>query len=371
MMKTTFIKQLSLIGLVFMISCSSSITPFKQNISIGPTNTIVSKIDSIIASKMNTYNIPGLSIGIVRSDSIFYTKGYGLKSIVEKDTISENTVFHTASISKLFTAQMIMQLVANNKLRLNDRIVDIIPDLKYANEEVRLITIKNLLNHTSGLPDINNYHWGNQNREKNSLKNYVLNTKLKLKHMPSTKYKYSNLGYDILGYVIEKITKQFFESVMHQYILNSYKMTSSSFDYFSIPNSKTTRPHSKWFNNSIYIRKVYPYTREHAPSSTLNASSKDLSYWMLNFLRDLDTKSELKQMITPSFKNYKNIGLGFQLYSLKDKQAIGHFGGDKGFRSFLLMLPKHKTGIVLLANCDYNEGFRQEIVHAIIKLLLG
>ncbi|AXT21061.1 class A beta-lactamase-related serine hydrolase [Flavobacteriaceae bacterium AU392] len=369
-MKSTFIKQLSLIGLIFMISCSSSTTPFQQNISIGSTNTIVSKIDSIIASKMNVYNIPGISIGIVRSDSIFYTRGYGLKSIVEKDTISENTVFHTASISKLLTAQMIMQLVANNKLRLNDRLIDIIPNLKYTNEQVKFITIKSLLNHTSGLPDINNYHWGNQNREKNSLKGYVLSTKLKLRHTPSTKYNYSNLGYDILGYVIEEVTKQSFESVIQHYVLNPYKMKSSSFNYFSIPNSKTTHPHSKWFDNSIYIRKVYPYTREHAPSSTLNASSKDLSYWMLNILRDLDTKSELKQMIIPSFKDYKNIGLGFQLYNLNDKRAIGHFGGDKGFRSFLLMLPEHQTGIVLLANCDYNEDFRQDIVAAIVTLLL-
>jgi len=369
-MRAIYIKQYIILTFISTISYSCRITPFQQNISIKSANTLTSKIDSIIGSKMNVYNIPGLSIGIVKNDSIFHVKGYGVKSIIEKDLVSENTIFHTASISKLFTAQMIMQLVANNTLSLSDKLTDIVSGLNYKDPRVKSITIKNLLNHTSGLLDINNYHWSNQNRGKNSLKNYISNVRLKLKYNPSETYQYSNLGYDILGYVIEKVTQQSFEGVIQQYILNPYKMNFSSFNYFSIPKNITTQPHSKWLDNSVYIRRFYPYTREHAPSSTLNSSSKDLSSWMLNFLKDIEVNIELKQMTVSSLNHYKHIGLGFQLYDLDRKKAIGHFGGDKGFRSFLLMFPKYKVGVVLLANCDYNEDFRQQIVNAIVKLLL-
>ena len=75
-------------------------------------------------------------------------------------------------------------------------------------------------------------------------------------------------------------------------------------------------------------------------------------------------------MITPSFSPYPYIGLGFQLYDVHSKKAIGHYGGDKGFRSFLMMIPEQNIGIVLLANCDYNEDFRQEIVYEIASLII-
>ena len=65
-----------------------------------------------------------------------------------------------------------------------------------------------------------------------------------------------------------------------------------------------------------------------------------------------------------------NIGLGFQLNSLDGNKTIGHYGGDRGFRSYLMMMPESKIGLVLLANADYNEEFRQNILHRIAQILL-
>lgn len=369
-MKSIFLK--SFVILLFILT-NSCVTPFHQEIKIeASSNKLIRKIDSIVITKMNQYNIPGASIGITYNDSIFYTKGYGLKHIISKDKVTENTIFHTASISKLFTAQAIMQLILENVLTLDDKLIDIIPNLKYSDINVKHITIKNLLNHTSGLSDINNYHWNNYNQSNNSLKNYILGLRLKLNFKPSSKYEYNNLGYDLLGYIIEKISNQSFEDYIKTNIFNLYDMLNSDFRYFNISNSTKISPHSKnWLNNTVYIRKTYPYTREHSPSSTLNSSSKELSKWMISFLNNLETIPELKEMIKPSFAPYPNIGLGFQLYNKYSENAIGHFGGDKGFRSFLMMIPKHKIGLVLLANCDYDEDFRQEIIVPIAELMLA
>jgi CubicO group peptidase (beta-lactamase class C family) len=357
----------------FLIFHSCSTKSFEQNIKVNtPVVSFSDKVDSIVINKMNAYNIPGLSIGLVRNDSILYTKGYGIKSIENGDSVTPNSIFHTASISKLFTAVAIMKLIEEKVITIDDKLVEILPELKFDDERIKNITIKNLLNHTSGIPDISNYHWDNNNQSDTSLKEYVLGLHLTLDAEPSAEYEYSNLAYDILGYVIEKISGVTFDKYLKENILNKSGMYSSDFRYFKIHDSLKTIPHSKaWFGKNIYERETYPYTREHAPSSTLNASSNDVSKWMISFLQTLNDSEDVHQsMIEPSFDSNPYIGLGFQLNTINSKKVIGHYGGDKGFRSYLMMIPEEKIGLVLLANCDYDEDFRQEIIHPIAKLIL-
>jgi len=363
-----------LVILVLLIFQSCSTNSFKQHIKVNtPVVGFNEKVDSIVIHKMNEYNIPGLSIGIIRNDSIIYNKGYGVKSIEKDFPVTGGSIFHTASISKLFTAVAIMKLIEEKVITIDDKLVEILPELKFDDKRTENITIKNLLNHTSGIPDINNYHWDNNNQSDNSLKEYILELNLKLDSGPSAAYQYSNLAYDILGYVIEKVSGATFDDFLKKNILNESNMYSSDFRYFNIHDSLKTSPHSKrWLTKEIYERETYPYTREHAPSSTLNASSKDLSKWMISFLQTLnDSENIHRSMIKPSSKSNPYIGLGFQLNTMNSKKVVGHYGGDKGFRSYLMMIPEEKIGLVLLANCDYEEDFRQEIIQPIAKLMLS
>ena len=187
-------------------------------------------------------------------------------------------------------------------------------------------------------------------------------------------YQCSNLAYDILGYVIEKVSGSTFDDLLKEHVLDKSGMYNSDFRCFKINDSLKTAPHSeRWVTNNIYERTTYPYTREHAPSSTLNSSSKELSKWMISFLRTLDDSAlntRYASMISPSFHSYPYIGLGFQLSDLNSIKTIRHYGGDTGFRSYLIMIPEEKIGSAVLANCDYDEGFRQEIIHTIAKLVL-
>lgn len=367
---------LIVIGLFFLILQSCSGTRYEQDIKISQSaNGFIEKVDSIVISKMNDYNIPGLSIGLVKNDSIIYAKGYGIKSVKNPVPVTENSNFHTASISKLFTAQAVITLLAEKNISLNEKLVNIIPELSYQDKRVENIRIKSLLNHTSGLPDVSDYHWENNNQSINSLKDYVLGFNLRLDSQPDTEYKYSNLAYNILGYVVEKLSQTSFEDYVKKNILNSSKMYGSDFRYFKIPDSIKTSPHSrKLITKKVYVLANYPYTREQAPSSTLNSSSSDLSKWMISFLKKTERHmpdSDLSIMIKPSFDSYPYIGLGFQLSNIGSKSTIGHFGGDKGYRSYLLMIPEEQLGLVILANCDYNEDFRQEILHPLAKLMLS
>ncbi|MGM0580928.1 MAG: serine hydrolase domain-containing protein [Bacteroidota bacterium] len=359
--------------LSIFLSCNSA--SFEQNIEVNSTTTgLFEKIDSIVVNKMNQYNIPGLSIGIVQNDSIIYTKGYGVRNINNPGLVSESTIFHTASISKLFTALAIMKLQESKILSIDDRLIELVPELNYSDPRVEKITLKSLLNHTSGLPDLNDYGWSNNNQSDNSLEEFVLGLDLKVESEPSSQYAYSNLAYDILGYVIEKATGSTFEKYLKENILNQNGMYNSDFRYFKIPDSLRTSPHSKsWITSNIYVRETYPYTREHAPSGTLNSSARELSTWMASFLKLLDGENSsfnYESMISPSTDSNEHIGLGFQLAEFDGFKKIGHYGGDKGFRSYLMMIPEEKMGLILLANCDYEEDFRQEILHPIAKLML-
>lgn len=330
-------------------------------------------VDELVIKKMNQYDIPGLSIGIVSKDSIIYTTGYGVHDIKTRKPVTENSVFHTASISKLFTAQAIMHLIEKGDLHLDDSITAIAPELKSGTQQLDSITIRQLLNHTSGLGDIWNYNWGKDNTSDTALKNYLLQLDLGSYMKKPDTYYYSNLGYDVLGYIVEKVSSTTFEDYVQHSILSTTGMSNSDFRYYNIPNQLRTSPHSKSIFNKTYIRRTYPYNREHGPSSTLNASSKDLSLWMISFLDTLNNplNTTYHHMTKASFAANPGIGLGFQLFDIYSQKAIGHYGGDKGFRSFIVLIPDQNIGVVLLANCDYNEDFRQEIVYQIMSLMMN
>ncbi len=315
------------------------------------------KIDSIVATTMDKYQIPGIAVGIAIQDSIFYTKGYGKASIQTGQPVTENTFFHSASISKLFTAQAIAQLISQKLLRYDDILIDLAPELNYANEDAKKITLRHLLEHTSGLPDISNYEWSDNERSPEALQKYVERLKVRPKTAPGSTYNYSNLGYDILGYIVEIMTGVNFDDFVKQEIMDHAQMGASDFRYYLLPDSLLAMPHTHKGKTNIIERKTYPYNRKHAPSSTLNASAEALSNWMLHFMNNTDFED-------------KDQLLGFQRYDVEEYSAVGHFGGDKGFRSLLMMIPEEKIGLVVLGNCDYNEDFRQEIILSIADLLL-
>ena len=110
----------------------------------------IDAIDSIVNKYIYEYTIVGLSIGIVYNDECF-TKQYGTTDLVNNYPVSDNTMFNVASISKLFTATAIMQLVETGKLNLDDKLSDVLPDFKMKDKRYRDIKISHLLTHSSGL----------------------------------------------------------------------------------------------------------------------------------------------------------------------------------------------------------------------------
>jgi len=331
------------------------------------------KADSLVLAKMQAYQTPGVALGVVKDGKVLHAKGYGVANVATQEPVTERSIFHTASVSKLFTALAIMELVIEEKLSLDDKLTDLLKNLGYKDQKVETITIRQMLDHTSGLPDVWNYHWGRAYTDDETLRFSIEQKRLRTNTTPGEKYKYSNLAYDILGVVVEEVSNKYFEDYIREKWLIPAGMNDSDFIYPKTPESLRTSPHNLKGNKAV-VQEIYPYNREHGPSSTLNSSANDLSQWMIHFMKSLQNsanKEVYQSMLETSSSANEKMGLGFHLGDARGHKMILHYGGDKGYRSYLFMIPEKEMGFVLLVNCDYNDDIRNEVLHPLARIFLN
>ena len=215
-----------------MVKLIVSLILFSPYYLLGQT-ILFQNIDSIASLHLTNDKITGLSIGIVKNNSVFYTKGYGSRTIGENKSVDSSTNFLTCSISKLFTATAIMKLVEQGKLSINDKLVDIIPEFEMKGELYKEITLYHLLTHTSGADNYFKEHFISPKNDSLALTEFARKLKSKkLKYSPGVELShktYSNSGYNLLGLVIERISGKTYSGYMDEHILGPLKMDKSSF----------------------------------------------------------------------------------------------------------------------------------------------
>ena len=368
-MKTIFL-------IVILITCNKA---FGQV----PSILLRSKIDSMIVTEMPKEKAVGVAIGIVKNGEIWYNKGYGSKKLNTNTPIDSLTNFHVASISKLFVATAIMQLIERGKISLDAKLLDYISVNKLNDQRYKSITIQHLLTHTSGIPDTDDYDWNKPKYDSLALKSYCIQyieTKY-LRFEPGTKFEYSNVAFNILGLVIEVITKKSFEDYEYEEVLRKSGLVHSSFEYSKIDLSRRSSPHILKFWK-VKVSKIYPYNREHSPSGTLNSCTYDLCQWILEMQRIYDDTTNsyhgvishrsLKEMWSvkhTSFSSNQFVGLSWWL----DKSPYGLWtwstGGDIGYKCILDIYPKQKMGVIMLINGEYPRGKLLDVPEFTAKLL--
>lgn len=335
------------------------------------TKNLSDKVDSLISSYMTANKMVGVSVGVVKDGSIYFTKGYGSCEINKATPVDSLTNFLTCSVTKLFTATAIMQLVEKGKLDINKKLIDYLPDYKMKDERYKDITIEQMLTHTSGLYwDMELAHSPNDSTALKKLV-YSLDNKI-LDFAPGTRFDatktYSNAAYDILGYLVQKISGQSYESYIKEHILLKATMSNSSLDYKEIPVSRRAYPHILK-NKNVKVGGLFTENKEHSPSGNLNSCSWDLCFWMLHCLKIYDNhtpfegvikNNTLKDMWTSKHiapqNNRVSIGLG---WFITDSKELGkyywHVGDNPGFSATLMIFPKYDLGITVLSNGMYAE----------------
>lgn len=331
----------------------------------------INKIDSIVTACMTANKMVGVSIGIVKDGKIYLAKGYGMAEIDKLKPVDSLTNFLTCSITKLFTATAIMQLSEQGKIDISKKLVFYLPDFKMKDERYKDITIEQMLTHSSGL--YWDEHLKHSPNDSSALKKFVysLNNKI-LDFAPGTKFDatktYSNAAYDILGYLVQKISGKPYEEYIKENILIKTDMLNSALNYKNIPANRRSAPHVLK-RRTVKTGGIYDENREHSPSGNLNSCSLDLCNWMLhilntynnpNLLNGILQSSTLKNMwtgrhVAPQNKRV-SMGLG---WFIKDSEDLGkyywHVGDNPGFSATLMVLPEHNFGITVLTNGMYAE----------------
>lgn len=325
------------------------------------------KIDSILSANYDA-NKPGVAIHITKDGKSRYSKQIGLANIENNIPISDSTAFHIASVSKQFTGYLAVVLEQEKKLSLADDIKKYLPELKNLPYK---ITIRQLANHTHGLPNLFELAQlkGISISDRMTHKE-VVNMLLKIKNVnfkAGDKYEYNNTGFVLLAEIIERVSGKPFQEVLNEKI----------FIPLGMKNTQAVDDPSLVVKNKANSYKLISGTFENYPfnimangSSGISTTINDLALWSREFqnpnLHNKRIFDEMQKFNTLNSKSKIDYGLGLQLKNYKGVDLVFHGGGDAAYRSYILHIPKHNFSIVLLSNT--NDFAPLKIIYEIVDL---
>ncbi|MBF4493840.1 serine hydrolase [Flavobacterium sp. MR2016-29] len=323
-----------------------------------------------LLSKYTEYGQFNGSALVAENGKVIFKKGFGFANMEWDIPNQPNTKFRLGSISKQFTAFLIVKLAEEGKLKLDVPITTYLPD--YPKTTGDKITIHHLLTHTSGIQNYTSAPNFFRDKSRNSYtpEEFVKTfSSLPLEFTPGEKFKYSNSGYFLLGYIIEKISGKTYEQYLKETILTPLKMANTGYDHSEIiikNRASGYEKKGKIYTNSFFLDMSIPYA-----AGSLYSTVEDLYLWdqALYTTKLLSAKS-MESLFKPYIKaGDGSYGYGWFLQEAQngDKpklKIIEHGGGINGFNTVISRIPADKNLVVLLNNTggtildEMNEGIR-------------
>ncbi len=337
-------------------------------------------LDAYVSQVMKTFEVPGISLAIVKDGAVVAAKGYGVRKLGESAPVDSKTLFGIASNTKAFTATALGILVEEGKIQWNAPVIQYLPWFQMWDPYVtRELTIRDLLVHRSGLGlgagDLLWWPPSTYNRRE---------IVQRLRHLqPTTSfrsaYAYDNVLYLVAGEVIQAVSGQSWEDFVSSRILVKAGMTSSNVLHSAAASGiNVAATHARI--NGI-VRPIAPFISDNTnPAGGINSSSEDMAKWLLLQLNEgllpdgsrlfsLKTARELTTIVTPipireyppelaSLRpNFQGYALGFGINDYLGKKVVTHTGGLPGYVSKVFMIPQAKLGIAVLTNQESGEAF--------------
>jgi CubicO group peptidase (beta-lactamase class C family) len=293
------------------------------------------------------------SVLVAENGRVIYKKGLGLANMEWNIANTPDTKFRLGSITKQFTAMLVMQLVEAGKIKLDGKLSDYLPD--YRKDVGERVTIHHLLTHTSGIP---NYTALPGFMETVSRNPFAVEAFIKkygsgdLEFEPGTKFNYDNTGYFLLGAIIEKVTGKPYEQVLKENILDPVGMKNTGYDHADTLINKRAAGYTKsarGYVNAAYLDMSLPYA-----AGSLYSTVEDLYLWDQALYTDKLISAKSKElMFKPNLSNYAYGWFIAQATLGETKETVpvfAHDGGINGFNTSIMRLPANKHLIVLLDN---------------------
>lgn len=341
---------------------------------------IKEKLDDFMNKALINYDLPGLAVGIrigeidgkpdtdnrsYGTDGFVYHNAVGYQDFIDQKPLKPEHIFHMASVTKLFVGTSILMLWERGSLELDGRLTDYLPWFTMKDERYREITVRHLLSHTAGLPDVKDYLWDKPELDEGALERYVRSSEVKDAYLlwaPSEgRFSYSNIGYEILGVVIAAVSGMPFEDFVRRNIFEPLEMKDTTLLSYERgiyhddgQDENLCTPHEKDEDKKIVRSPHFPYNRAHGPSSTLTSNIYDLEKWGQAHLKQRMLKKETyehawkEQALVPN--NGEHICLSWFQRKQNGFVLYGHEGTDDGFRASFWICPELQLSIVVCAN---------------------
>jgi CubicO group peptidase (beta-lactamase class C family) len=358
-----FVKQLARITLLLAFLMACLVAP---QVCWAVSAARLEQIDELFAGLKST-NAPGAAVLVLENGRAVFTRGYGVIDLRSLRKIDAHTNFRLASCTKQFTAMAIMLLVHDGRLRYEDRLSDVFPEFPGYG---KFITIRNLLNHTSGLLDYEDLMQkpsaGNPAEEIPQIKDAgvleLLKQQKTTKFHPGTKWDYSNSGYAVLAMVVQKVSGQSFGDFLQNRIFAPLKM-NATVAYEKGKNTVSNRAFGHTHESSAWHEMDQSSTSAVLGDGGVYSSLDDLAKWDQALARHtLLSEAEMRPAITPVQVSDGSVqepdgtpaayGFGWFLNSYKGHPRMWHYGETVGFRTTIQRVVKDKLTIIVLCNRD-------------------
>lgn len=356
---TKFIILFFLTATIILSGCSNSNQPVKTNLDV-----IGTEIDSLVSHYHQNQQFSG-AVLVADNGEVMIHKQYGYTSLDSTQLINDQSVFEIASISKQFTAMLVMMLQEEGLLSYEDNLLKHFPGLPYKN-----ITIKHLLTHTSGIAERLFFMWGARNMDRSKVYHndmvlqYLTEQKPHLAFEPGTKWEYSNVGYFLLALILEQTTGKHYIELLQERILKPLAMEHTGIYSEQFKGNQ--------MDNYVF-GKLYN-AKGHNFHSSFGMSWSDSIYGSVGILSNsIDLLKWDKALSAHSLVDEQTLAEAFTSYELSDKtpseygfgwyvsdssivngidrgKKLNHNGLWPGYESSIVRYPESRITIIILAN---------------------
>ncbi|MCA1573520.1 MAG: serine hydrolase, partial [Acidobacteria bacterium] len=317
---------------------------------------------------LRDWEVPGLSIAIVKNDQVVFVKGYGVRKLGDPTPVNERTLFAIGSSSKAFTAASVAMLVDEGKLKWDDPVTKYLPVFELYDPYVtRELTVRDLLSHRSGLERGDLLWYGTEyDRDEILRRTRYLKPTWSLR----STFGYQNLMFLAAGQLIAKVSGKSWDEFIRQRIFTPLGMTASNTSVKDLKGAdNVSSPHAKIEDKVEVI--AWRNIDNIAPAGSINSSVVDMAQWVrLQLVQGEYQKQRLlssgaaKEMQTsqtviraePPYSllypeaHFLNYGLGWFLHDFRGRKVVEHGGAIDGMRAQVAMIPEEKLGLVILTN---------------------
>ena len=319
-------------------------------------------IDLLLKTYAETNEFNGTALVSFNGKQLI-NKGFGKKNYLKNEPATESTIYQIGSITKQFTAAIILRLEEQGKLKTTDKLSKYFPDFPRGND----ITIHHLLTHTSGIFNYTNdgsFMATDAVKPITQDKMLSLFQNIKLDFEPGTKWAYSNSGYVLLGYIIEKASKKTYEQEVYDCIFKPLKMTNSGFDFAKLNSPNKAQGYYTIDGEKSLVAPIVDSSVSFA-AGAIYTTSADLLKWHEGLLNNkIIKRTSLEKAFTIEKGNY---GYGWFLSENEGKKYQSHGGGIFGFNASITRNEPDDMCIVLLNNVGNPK--LDEITKSIISIL--